>query len=483
MGGAGGMGGTGGMPLGICGDNNIDLPSETCDDGNTNNGDGCSSMCLSEPTNACPGNAVVLAPPGVVLQSNTDTKGDEYDPYCGPNGLNDVYYAVTPMASGTLKATLSLGNVDKSLTILSTCGVGLAKEAADLGCVSSQMEAVKEIWVHAGTTYYIVVDAPNGVYDLNLELNACGDGVKSSKEQCEMGDAGCTGCVLCNAGDEFWDPNTKHCYKASTAGANFRNAHTSCVDWGGELVGIGTKAEFDFLAAAPKITTDSWSGGYVLTAGCSHGWINGEPWRSNWVDGQPSANNENCVMMRDNSAQAFDDKPCNESHDYVCERVPAGYCGDGIVQPGEECDDANAVNLDGCSMACKRDEPCAAITGAFIDNGHCYWVDTGGDTWAGAKGKCESKGGYLATISSQAEQTLLHGKVAANNADAWIGGQEGGFNNTEIFWEASSTNCSYSAGLGLNSNPDKCIRLSTSNTWRDSSCTSAMDFICERDWQ
>ena len=31
-------------------------------------------------------------------------------------------------------------------------------------------------------------------------------------------------------------------------------------------------------------------------------------------------------------------------------------CGDGIVQPGEECDDANGVNGDGCSVACFLEE-------------------------------------------------------------------------------------------------------------------------------
>lgn len=38
----------------VCGDW-IVAPSETCDDGNTNNGDGCSSTCLVENGWACGG--------------------------------------------------------------------------------------------------------------------------------------------------------------------------------------------------------------------------------------------------------------------------------------------------------------------------------------------------------------------------------------------------------------------------------------------
>ncbi len=479
----GGMGGMGGMPVGICSDGNVDSPTETCDDGNMTNGDGCSSTCLTEAGKTCPGNEVVVSPGTVVLQDKTDGGGKDYNPFCGPGNLNDVFYEVKPTASGTLKATLAKGNQDKSLSILSGCAAtGIPKEVNDLSCASGTVDVVQEIWVHAGQSYYLVVEAQNGTYDLTLELNACGDGVKSSMEQCETGDAGCIGCVLCTAADEFSNGTTKHCYRSVTAAANFRNARTECINWGGDLVGISSKAEFDFIAASAKITKDAWSGGYALTPGCSHGWINGEPWRSNWVGNQPDNTNDACVMMVQNSAQAFDDKPCNDSHDYVCERVPAGKCGDSIVQPGEECDDGNMANLDGCSTSCKRDEPCNAITGSFTSGGHCYWIDMAGDTWVNAKGKCESKGGYLATINDAAEETAMEN---AANINVWIGGWEGGFNNTEIFWESSSTTCSYTTPqTGLNDPPPGiCIRLDPNNTWRDSDCGSSMAFLCERDWQ
>lgn len=39
---------------------------------------------------------------------------------------------------------------------------------------------------------------------------------------------------------------------------------------------------------------------------------------------------------------------------FLC--IPAPVCGDGIIQAGEECDDGNTVNGDGCSEYCKREE-------------------------------------------------------------------------------------------------------------------------------
>lgn len=34
------------------------------------------------------------------------------------------------------------------------------------------------------------------------------------------------------------------------------------------------------------------------------------------------------------------------------------YCGNGIVDPGEVCDDGNILDGDGCSGSCRSDESC-----------------------------------------------------------------------------------------------------------------------------
>jgi len=44
------------------------------------------------------------------------------------------------------------------------------------------------------------------------------------------------------------------------------------------------------------------------------------------------------------------DPPVPGRCDALCQRIP--YCGDGIVDPGEQCDDGNTNNCDGCSNAC-----------------------------------------------------------------------------------------------------------------------------------
>lgn len=38
--------------------------------------------------------------------------------------------------------------------------------------------------------------------------------------------------------------------------------------------------------------------------------------------------------------------------------LAANFCGDGVVAGGEQCDDRNLVNGDGCSSTCMREPSC-----------------------------------------------------------------------------------------------------------------------------
>jgi MYXO-CTERM domain-containing protein len=56
--------------------------------------------------------------------------------------------------------------------------------------------------------------------------------------------------------------------------------------------------------------------------------------------------------------------PSTSTDDTVTFTAASGpFCGDGIVQPGEECDDGNQVYGDGCS-ACMIDKPGLCTPGA-----------------------------------------------------------------------------------------------------------------------
>jgi len=46
--------------------------------------------------------------------------------------------------------------------------------------------------------------------------------------------------------------------------------------------------------------------------------------------------------------------------------VPAAFCGDGMVDPGEDCDDGNTTSGDGCSAMCMTEVPTLGQWGAII---------------------------------------------------------------------------------------------------------------------
>jgi cysteine-rich repeat protein len=93
-------------------------------------------------------------------------------------------------------------------------------------------------------------------------------------------------------------------------------------------------------------------------------------------------------------------------------------CGDGTIEGPEECDDSNQAPGDGChdcSVQCSGvDEFEDPLTHA------CYWHGPA-LTWPESVAECEAWGGFLATVTSQAELDFVRAHVAEQS---WLGGNE-----------------------------------------------------------
>ena len=191
---------------------------------------------------------------------------------------------------------------------------------------------------------------------------------------------------------------------------------------------------------------------------------------------------------------------CQSESGWTCAGAPSTctpICGDGMVVGGEPCDDGNPEDTDGCTTQCVVGAPCtaAALPGAdrfAVDpaTGHCYAsFDGESTTFAAAQAACAASGGYLATITSAAEQAFVN--AAQNPAEnPWIGAGEDGNDTDAVFDWVTDEAFGFSsfapgqpdddAAFGGNG---ECLHLlDASGQWNDTNCnisTFVVGRICE----
>ncbi len=158
------------MPM--CGDHIISS-GETCDDGNTVAGDGCSPTCEIELDQFC------AAPHPLVVGVNTgDTIAGTraFEGSCTGQSDKEVVYSFTPALSGTLTLVMTSAT-DQGLYVRSTC----ADAGTEIGCANFAPAGASEalsLHVSAGVPLAIIVDSTTfsgpseaGPYTLFVALN------------------------------------------------------------------------------------------------------------------------------------------------------------------------------------------------------------------------------------------------------------------------------------------------------------------------
>ncbi len=161
-----------------CGDKVVQ-EGEACDDGNTDDTDGCSAACKlagADPPSSrtCPGMPVhVWGSPVEYIGTTVGAPNAFYpDPVCstpsvptrGQSGPERIF-AVTPHKSGVLVATTADAGMNTVLWMMQPCKVGTSQAPATyLSCANlkdnNDSERV-ELPVQAGQTYAVVVDGAN----------------------------------------------------------------------------------------------------------------------------------------------------------------------------------------------------------------------------------------------------------------------------------------------------------------------------------
>jgi cysteine-rich repeat protein len=373
----------------FCGNGVAEAP-EACDDGNTTNGDGCSSTCALESGGVvfdCPGQGVLLTGTGsadrkISFTGDTTKLGSTTNTVspagCTGSGVNAVY-AITPDVDGSLTANLVAGYDNATLHIRTECDI--ADTQLDCREATEPLEGLTlTVPVTKGLPTYVVVDASSTTYkgtyvlDVAVKPGACGNKILDGAEQCDDGNAvsgdGCTSsCTL-----EPISPAADKCpgqvlpVTASTGGSftgivtsstetmasDYREDHASCASTvlAKDAVFAVTSPIDGLLEASVKGAFDTVV--YVRNGCDTDAAAFDDLACADDVDGNgpetvhaPIKANETVWIIVDGdltaSAGVFE----------LGVKISPAVCGNGSIEGGETCDDANASNNDGCSSTCQ----------------------------------------------------------------------------------------------------------------------------------
>lgn len=334
---------------------------EGCSDGRDNDGDGsadCADVDCAVPcADACFAPQVVAE--NSTIYGTTSGHGAALAASCGDGTTGrEVVYQVTVSQDGKFDVLLSS---DQALTV--SLRESCYDDGSELLCGGPTRLTLDAL---AGDTYFVVVDgassADAGEYMLEViaRQQACGDGIRDTGEECDDGNI--------NDGDGC-DPD---CFLelSESEPNNFRfNSDTyDFSPWFGQM---DEEGDADTL----RVTlTDESATLVVRTQNLGDGAC-GFNLMDTTLEIFDTNANDNVLLVSDDDGG---DGLCSLA---VAPGLPAGTyfvrvkaapgaspatfpyrldlavapCGDGVVSFGEECDDENLINNDGCDAACRQE--------------------------------------------------------------------------------------------------------------------------------
>ncbi len=372
----------------FCGNGVAELP-EKCDDGNTASGDGCGASCEIEPggiADDCPGQTILLASNDplavrhIGLLGDTELMTTGISPSSCTGGGRQEVFAIVPDVDGHMTVQMVAEYDDATLYVRAECDL----TATQLDC-SEALEPNETLTltvpVFANNAYYVFADGSSstddyGPYALDVWVTpgSCGNDEVDGGEQCDDGNMiagdGCDACVLetpptsndtCPGAPLVLDPlSLSAVVTASTA--------SLAANWSGSGCLTGTTNYRDAVYAVTSpidghltLTLDPYfDGGMYVRTDCATTGATAQLKCVDAIDGNGTetvgvpvqANVPLYVFVDGASTTQFGVFELSAS-------VAAAQCGNGLLDGGEGCDDANSLPGDGCANDCTL-EPAGA---------------------------------------------------------------------------------------------------------------------------
>jgi cysteine-rich repeat protein len=343
-----------------CGNAKLDDPEE-CDDGNINNGDGCSNDCKNE---VC-GNGIVDV--GEKCDDGNVVSGDNCSETC--DSLEICNNNIVDRAKGEVcddgnnndgdgcsqncKSTESCGNGIKDETVGEVCDDGNTMDGDGCNGTCRSGEGCRNGILDPGEECDDGNDVNNDACRSNCEIPRCGDGIVTLVDDSQRYHEQCDGGA---APVDPRQPSTSVPVPVETAECNLDCTLRECGDG---KVNHAAGEECD-VGAANSDSGACLSTCLLARCGDGHQKTGGPGLNEECDDGNPSEEDDCLTSCRLNTCgDGFQDnqQPVREGCDDgnrvngdACTNVCiSATCGDGIVGPEEECD-LGAANSD--SGAC-----------------------------------------------------------------------------------------------------------------------------------
>ena len=326
----------------VCGNSVID-PGEACDDGNTTGGDGCSADCTTiEPGWTCPKG--VGSPGGSCTKSATGVCGD------GVLGKGETCDDGNTLSGDGCSAScvLELGwdcpTPGKACAHIDFCGDGVVDLVTGEQCDDGNTKGGDGCSPQCTVEPDFACPSPDQPC---VSTVRCGDGKIGGSEQCDDGNSlagdGCG--ATCQLEPGWTCPVVAAACTAKTCGDGILAGSEQCDD-GNTLAGDGCSSTCQIepgYACGP----DQWHPTALSTA--CYQTVCGDGHK----EGAEQCDDGNLRPFDGCSPTCTNEPKCgypnnDTSQPYQCFSV----CGDGIKMPDEACDDGNLQNGDGCSSTC-----------------------------------------------------------------------------------------------------------------------------------
>lgn len=380
----------------VCGDGLAQLP-EQCDDGNTIDGDGCSSTCqleaLGSAQGTCPGTPFFIAASTTAKtvsfagDTSLSAKENFSSSVCSNDGGPEIVYAFTPAASGALALSLTASFELPSIMVRREC-FSYATEMLCNDGADALSPLQRSFPVVADTTYYVVLDSDEvgGPFTLDVTYTpaVCGDGVKQATEACDDGNTvagdGCSPTCAFEALPAGADacPGALITFAGPTDGTKtfhaFANTINATSDVGTTCAVAGKKdVVYRFNVPSPGYLTATVAGDFntalslrkactvdtgtaiaaadVNNVACTN--VDKTNIAAETLNAPIEANTDYFLVVKGGSSSSL--TWLSEGSFTLDASIRPSECGNGVTDGAETCDDGNFLAGDGCDPTCHKE--------------------------------------------------------------------------------------------------------------------------------